>query len=340
MTYRVLASTENMSREDWLALRGNAIGGSDAGTIAGINPWKSKFTLWAEKTGRIKVEFKGNQATQWGHDLEEIVAKRYAINQNRAVVQWAVTLESTRWQFMRANLDYLIVEPSEQYPSGEITKHTGDSLPPNTKAILEIKTAGIVGASATDKWANDKVPEMYEWQGCHYSAVTGIPRVVFAALVAGEGLVVRGRFFEEDDLQNLVNVELDFWEAIERNEPPEVDGARNTSETISRMYPVSTPLVKAKADESLAKAFWEYVRIKDEASALETKMRELRNQLELAIGDAEALEYNGTTLFTYKVTKSGEAIDIKALAEAYPEIAQEFTKPKSGYRVLRPNKER
>lgn len=41
------------THEEWLELRKAYIGGSEAGAIIGMNPYKSAYTLWAEKTGRL-----------------------------------------------------------------------------------------------------------------------------------------------------------------------------------------------------------------------------------------------------------------------------------------------
>ena len=39
------------SKEEWLALRKKlGVGGSEAGAVIGMNPYKSAYTLWAEKT--------------------------------------------------------------------------------------------------------------------------------------------------------------------------------------------------------------------------------------------------------------------------------------------------
>ena len=63
--------TEN--REEWKALRHQYIGGSDAASVVGLNPYKSAFSLWAEKTGKI-APFEGNLATDVGTFLEEFIA--------------------------------------------------------------------------------------------------------------------------------------------------------------------------------------------------------------------------------------------------------------------------
>ena len=54
------------SKEEWLALRRElGIGGSDAGAVIGLNPYKSAYALWAEKTGRVPG-FEGNTRTAVG----------------------------------------------------------------------------------------------------------------------------------------------------------------------------------------------------------------------------------------------------------------------------------
>ena len=48
--------TSNMSKEEWTKLRSSTIGGSDAAAILGLNPHKSPYALWAEKTGKVVPE--------------------------------------------------------------------------------------------------------------------------------------------------------------------------------------------------------------------------------------------------------------------------------------------
>jgi hypothetical protein len=47
-----LVSTKDMSREDWLAIRKQGIGASDAAAAVGLNPYQSPLELWMIKTGR------------------------------------------------------------------------------------------------------------------------------------------------------------------------------------------------------------------------------------------------------------------------------------------------
>ena len=43
------------SREEWLKCRKSGIGGSDAGSVAGLNKYKSNVKLWNEKAGKTQA---------------------------------------------------------------------------------------------------------------------------------------------------------------------------------------------------------------------------------------------------------------------------------------------
>ena len=47
-----LVGTKQLPREEWLAVRKQGIGSSDAAAAVGLNPYKSQLELWLEKTGR------------------------------------------------------------------------------------------------------------------------------------------------------------------------------------------------------------------------------------------------------------------------------------------------
>ena len=67
MAKLVMTVEEMKDRKAWLKLRNSGLGGSDASVIMGMNPWKSRLALWAEKTGEIEPEeLSGNQRVYWG----------------------------------------------------------------------------------------------------------------------------------------------------------------------------------------------------------------------------------------------------------------------------------
>jgi putative phage-type endonuclease len=73
---KTLISTLNMPREEWLQWRKKGIGGSDAATILGLNPYASLLSLWADKLGMMP-EREDNEQMRQGRDLEGYVAERF-----------------------------------------------------------------------------------------------------------------------------------------------------------------------------------------------------------------------------------------------------------------------
>ncbi|WP_197477384.1 YqaJ viral recombinase family protein, partial [Alcanivorax sp. HI0044] len=78
-----LVSTKQMSREDWLKIRKQGIGASDAAAAVGISPYQSPLELWMIKTGRDGL-FPApdpddiQSPLSWGTLLEPQVAEAYA----------------------------------------------------------------------------------------------------------------------------------------------------------------------------------------------------------------------------------------------------------------------
>lgn len=73
----VIAKTKDMDRKEWLMLRKNGIGGSDAGAVCGLNPYMSPLEVYVSKTCEDIYEDKpDNEAMREGRDLEDYVARR------------------------------------------------------------------------------------------------------------------------------------------------------------------------------------------------------------------------------------------------------------------------
>ena len=94
MKYEVIARTDQLTNDEWLDLRATGIGGSDLASIYNESPWTSRYSLWAEKSGRVTRENKTNDAMEWGHFLEDAVAAKFAKEYDAVVVKWPVMLRS------------------------------------------------------------------------------------------------------------------------------------------------------------------------------------------------------------------------------------------------------
>ena len=143
-----LASTKDMSHEEWLTWRKRGIGGSEAASIAGLNPWSSALKVYMDKISEEIEGISDNERMRVGRDLEDYVAKRFEEATSKKVRRENFLLQHPEHEFMIANLDRVIV--------GE-------------NAFLECKTTSSYGKA---EW-EDGIPLHYELQCLHYMAVGG-----------------------------------------------------------------------------------------------------------------------------------------------------------------------
>ena len=101
-------ATTGMSNEEWLRLRKTGIGGSDAGSICGVNPFGSPMKVYYDKTSS-SVEELDNEAVRQGHDLEDYVAQRFMEATGLKVRRSNFMYRSTEYPFMIADVDRLVV---------------------------------------------------------------------------------------------------------------------------------------------------------------------------------------------------------------------------------------
>lgn len=180
-------ATAGMSNEEWLRLRKTGIGGSDAGSICGVNPFGSPMKVYYDKTSS-NVEELDNEAVRQGHDLEDYVAQRFMEVTGLKVRRSNFMYRSTEYPFMIADVDRLVV--------GE-------------DAGLECKTAS---AYNTDKWKDGNIPLHYIMQCYHYMAVTGKRTWYIAAVILGREFTYRKLVWDDDLIAQMISVEKNFWE--------------------------------------------------------------------------------------------------------------------------------
>ena len=109
MKLNKLISTNGMHHETWLQYRKKGIGGSDAGSICGLNPYATAISVFIDKTQRQVGEKEDNEAMRQGRDLEEYVARRFFGRDWKEGPQGKFHLYQEENPFMLANVDRLVV---------------------------------------------------------------------------------------------------------------------------------------------------------------------------------------------------------------------------------------
>lgn len=284
-------STVDMPHEEWLKHRKNAIGGSDASTICGLNPYSSLYELWADKLSKIPPK-EENEAMRIGHDLEDYVAKRFSEATGKRVRRKNAIIYNTDFPFAHANVDRLIV--------GE-------------NAGLECKTTSVLNLS---KFRDGEFPATYYVQCQHYMMVTGIPKWYLAVLVLGREFLWFEIERNEDDIAALADMEKDFWEYVDKQEEPPVDGSRSCTDTIGRIYTDSHPETVDAAlfrDELVARS--EVVR---QIKELEKLRDQYDNEIKTYMQEADTAACDGFKI-TWKA-QTRRTFDVKRFAAENPDI--------------------
>lgn len=311
-----LAETKRMSREQWLQIRKQGIGSSDAATACGLNPHMSMLELWMIKTGRlqqnIEDESAGYAPLYWGKRLEPLVAEYYSMHTNHKVRRVNAVLQHTDEDkaFMLANLDYAIVGSDEVQ-------------------ILECKSVGEYGA----KLWRDGVPLYVLCQVQHQLAVTGKQAAHVCILICGHETRIYKVTRSESVIEHIVRAEHHFWKCVEMDIPPAVDASESAGKALQALYPEQTPLLTEDfTDNEVANQLFN--ELLEERRKIETHQQqfdELKHRLQILMKDAERVVLMGGAI-TWKKAQDSISLDCKALLKQHPEYLQQFPQNKVGTR--------
>ena len=302
----VLASTENMSYEDWLEHRKLGIGGSDASVVCGINKYKSPVELWMDKTGQLPPQEAG-EAAYWGTQLESIVRDEFTKRTGIEVTKPTVILQSEEHPFMLANLD-----------------GTCEVLDVGT-CIFEAKTASAYKAG---EW-EDTIPDEYQLQIQHYMAVTGYAGAYIAVLIGGN--TFRWKFVERDEelISMLIELESAFWNHVQDCTPPPLDGSDAAAKFLSERFPTSKPTSHITVPDTAADLLAQYDEACEQLEIVTEKKQKAENLLKEMMGENE-IGTAGDRIVTWK-SVSQERLDSKTLKAEHPTLYKKYAN-KSSYR--------
>ena len=305
---RKLVSTRDMEKKEWLKWRTMGIGGSDASVIAGVNPYRSVFQLWKEKTGQEEPEEKDSEYTHFGSLLEPVIKREFTRRTGLKVRNRYAILQSEEYPFMLADLDGIIYENHKM-------------------CIFEAKTAS---AYKKEIW-EQRVPLEYLYQIQHYMAVTGAEKTYIAALVGGNHFLYHEVCRDEAMIQDIIQLEKDFWENhVLTGKEPQADGSKATAEYLEEAYGTSNGKIVELPKESLA-LFEQYDLISAQLTQLKEAKEEVTNKMKNYLKENEK-GVIGDRQVTWKSVTS-TAFDRKRLEQERQEIYQEYCTEKQ-YRRL------
>lgn len=299
--------TRGMSREDWLLERRRSIGGSDAGAILGLNPYRSPYMVWAEKTGRLP-EQEDTEAMRQGRDLEDYVARRFTEKSGKRAERYNYLLRSAAAPHLHASIDRRVV--------GE-------------RSGLECKTASALSLKS---YQGGQFPESYYAQCAAYLAVTGWERWYLAALVLNKAFFIyqlttvpeepkpewceSSVFVSPQELDSLKACASEFWRNfVEKDAPPPADGLESTTDTLRTLYAGGGEEVALFGREG---ELQRYFVLASEKRSTEREMESIRQTIMGDMGDAQRAYCGG-----YRVSwpvQQRRSFDQAAFQRLHPDI--------------------
>ena len=315
-----LINTKNLSREDWLQVRKQGIGSSDAAAACGIHPYLSMLELWMIKTRRMTSDIDassnngidGYSPLYWGNTLEPMVAKYYQEQTGNKVRRVNAVLQhpDPDKAFMLANLDYAITGNDEVQ-------------------ILECKTAGEHGA----KLWRDGVPLYVTCQVQHQLAVTGKTAAHICVLLCGHEAKIYKVERDERLIESITEHERLFWQYVETDTPPTPDHSESAARALKQLYPTAKPSSKVdlRGDDGANRLFEQLLSYRASIEDIEQRSDQVKHQLQTLIADNEVAVFSKGAI-SWKRSKNSVGLDSKAVIKAYPELLKQFSKTKQGSR--------
>ena len=293
-----LTATKNLPHEEWLKWRKMGVGGSDAGAVCGLNPYRTALEVYLDKTTG-SLDLSDNEAMRQGREFEDYVAKRF--------------MEATGKKARRANFMYY--DEKNPFMLADV-----DRMVVGENAGLECKTASPYLA---ERWKDGKIPMHYQIQCHHYMSVCNADAWYIAVLIYGKEFKYQKIERDEKIQSDLIQIEKDFWEGhVLKHKMPDPDGSKLADSVLAEYFKdsleVSIPL--SGFDGKLARR----QELAGEIEKLESEKRLIVQELKLYLVEAELAE-NERYRVSWKPVSSSR-LDEKRLKEEQPEVYEQYKK--------------
>lgn len=302
-----------------LETRRYRIGGSEAAAACGVDPFRSRIMLWAEKTGR--VERPESPAMRMGKLLQPAVADLVQHEGYEVMPAPADALTHPEHGFMIGHPDGMV------WLDGPHGPEVGP---------LEIKTRGTGWRDDADALASAVM------QAQHYMALAVSESALIAVLHGGYGgIALDLRVVQRDDklIGLMIAMEREFVQFVRSDTPPDPDGSASARDAVRAMFGTAESGKTARA----TKEIWQTVKRIREADERIAAIKQQREQdaqaVQVFMADAEELVSPLDTLAARWPVATRTSVDTAALRKALPHIASEYEK-QTTYRTFNANPSR
>jgi putative phage-type endonuclease len=288
--------------EKQLEERKNYIGGSDAATICGVNPYGNIIELWQEKLGLKEIEdISDNPAIKAGNYLEPVVAQWFSDETKKKVILAPDTFYHKSLPWMAANVDRLI--------EGE-------------KAALECKTA-----SRDTGWGSDgdnTIPDYYLCQVAHYACVLDLERVYIGVLIGANDMRHHYVYERNQKLEDMIIAkEKAFWECVKTETPPEPRSMDEVISLYSQATDEETLIITHEVELALDVLRHSKSRVKELEEIIESSEKIIKSYMK---NHSILYDVNGKLAATWKNAKGAQRFDAKRFAKEHKDLYEKYLK--------------
>lgn len=257
---------------EWHEARATAIGGSDVGTVLGVNGWKSPITLWFEKRGVISDYVEPNDSMTLGTLLEDPIRQMFEMKHPELRVVTTGTYASSANPRFHANPDALYFCEDD------------------TVGVLEIKFAA--------NWWTE-VPISYRKQVLWYMYVLGLRKGKIAVLnnSSYREFDIEWDQFEVDSMVQEVTRFVKYWD---EGVMPDWDGSDSTYETMRLVHNSMED-----AEEDLGDLGMYLSLAYDKFKEAETHLNEMKSRTLDALGEKKHGVVEGVRVVSKQATRNG-----------------------------------
>jgi putative phage-type endonuclease len=273
-------------RTSWLARRKDFLTASDVPAVAGVDPFRTPFDIYADKAGGMAPV------------TENAAMRRGRLFENAALEY--LREDYPDWRVLRPNVFIADSETRLGCTPDALTEDEDGGL-----TNLQIKT---ISRPSFDKW-NGTPPLGYRLQVCTENLLLDAATGYLVVLVVSN-YDAELHLFEvprhaavEARIKDLA---IEFWDNIAHGRRPAPDYTRD-GETIAAMFPRQEPgkALDLSGDNRLAKILPQREDLKDTIDGARKELEALDAEVKFKIGDAEAAELPGWRL-TWKAEHRNE----------------------------------
>ena len=273
----VLTPTTGLTKVEWLRYRQAGIGGSDIGSLCGINKWTSPLALWHQKTEKVPDEETENLPAELGIFLEPFMRGKFE--------KWIKREEGI--DITVSSVPYILQHKTNKIALANVD---GAFMHPDRRACLtEYKTTSEFNFKS---WQDGNLPDSYYLQTQHYLYVTGLQCCYLTFLIGNRKVDVIVIERNQEVIDEIVKKADYFWNTfVIPKVAPAPSGDISSGETLKKLYPKEKggTVIDCTGDKDLEHNFIKIDFVNEQIKGLKEELEVNKQAIQAKQGDNEIL---------------------------------------------------